>query len=134
MKVLLNTSYAFWKELRKEPERYYAEKQKITEILLDALEGRFPGIHEQAKVFDVATPMTIERYTGVEQGYEVNMGFGGMMSFLRGQPKTLPGLKNFYMIGSTVGGAGIPGCAAMGRNVIKKICKNKRIDFSPKSA
>lgn len=46
------------------------------------------------------------------------------------KPSTLPGLAKFYMIGQTVGWAGIPGCAAMGKNVIKKTCKADKIKFS----
>ena len=126
LKVLLKTSYNYWKELHTNPERYTAEKQNIAATVLKALEKRFPGIQEQVEVTDVATPMTTERYTGVGPQFEVNWGLFGTLSFIRSQPKTLPGLKNFYLVG---GAAGLPGCAAQGRNTINKICQQQNIAF-----
>ncbi len=65
--------------------------------------------------------MTVERYTGISQAYETNLGLNGLIGLLKGQAKTLPGLRNFFMIGSSVGTPGIQGCAAMGRNVVETI-------------
>lgn len=129
LKVLLNTSYVFWKELYKTPEKYQAQKQIVAQTVLDNLEKLFPGIKDQVEVSDVATPMTTERYTGIGEGYESHWGFFDTMRLLRGPPKTLPGLKSFFMVGSSAGGAGIPGCAAMGRNLVKKLCKQEGKPF-----
>ncbi|MCW4019139.1 MAG: NAD(P)/FAD-dependent oxidoreductase [Candidatus Bathyarchaeota archaeon] len=132
IKVLLNTSYSFWKELYYgDHEKYQATKAQVAETLLDALEVRFPDIKSQVEASDVATPMTMERYTGVGQGFENKLGFFDSMALLKGPPKTLPGLRDFYMIGASAGGAGIPGCAAQGRNLIQKICKQKKTAFTP---
>jgi len=131
LRVLLNTSYSFWKELQKQPEKYRSEKQRVAATVLEALEQRFPQISDQVEVVDVATPMTTERYTGVAQSYESNLGFGAVISLAKGQPKTLPGLESFFMVGATAGVAGIPGCAAMGRNLIRRICKAERVPFTP---
>ena len=39
-------------------------------------------------------------------------------------PRTLPGLKNFYMAGQWVEvGGGIPAVAVSGRNILQVICK-----------
>jgi phytoene dehydrogenase-like protein len=81
------------------------------------------------EVSDVATPMTTERYTGIGEGFESHWGFFDTMRMLRGPPKTLPGLKGFFMVGSSAGGAGISGCAAMGRNLVKKLCKQEGKPF-----
>ena len=125
VKVLLTTSYQFWKELRKQPKKYLEAKQRTSARVLEVLEKRFPGMAEQVEAVDVATPMTMERYTGVSQSYENNMGFGAMMRILKGQPRTLPGLAGFFMIGESAGVAGIPGCAASGRNFVGAICKTE---------
>jgi phytoene dehydrogenase-like protein len=129
LKVLLNTSYRFWKEHYQNPEKYRVEKQKVAQTVLDNLEARFPDIKSQVEVTDVATPMTTERYTGIGQAYEAHWGFFDTMKMLRGPPKTMPGLKGFYMIGSFAGGAGIPGCAAMGRILVKKLCHDNHRQF-----
>ncbi len=130
LKVLLSTSYLFWKELRKQPDKYREEKQRVSARVLQVLEKRFPGIGEQVEVVDVATPMTVERYTGVSQGYENAMSIGAMINILKGRPRILHGLAGFFMIGESAGVAGIPGCAATGRNVVKTICKKEGSSFS----
>jgi hypothetical protein len=37
--------------------------------------------------------------------------------------QTLPGLGNFYMVGQWAGLPGVPLVAAMGRDVVRQICK-----------
>jgi phytoene dehydrogenase-like protein len=134
LKVLLNTSYSFWKELYYgNHENYEKEKDTIAETLLNELEERFPGIKNQVEASDVATPITMERFTGLGQGFESKFGFFEGMALLKGPPKTLPGLREFYMVGGTAGGAGIPGCAAQGRNLVKRICNEKKVAFMPQS-
>ena len=93
---------------------------------MNALEKRFPGIQDQVEVTDVATPVTTERYTGIGQQFDVNWGLFGTLSFIRSKPKLLPGLKGFFMVG---GAAGLPGCAAQGRNAISVICKQDGVQF-----
>jgi hypothetical protein len=73
----------------------------------------------------------MERFTGVGQGFESKLGFFESVKLFRGPPKTLPDLKGFYLIGSTSGGAGISGCAAQGRNLIRKLCKENKVVFNP---
>ena len=130
LKVPIATSYSFWKELHKQPEKYWAEKQRVSETVLETLEKRFSHITEQVEAADVATPMTMERYTGVSQSYESSMGIGTMISLLKGQPKTLPGLGSYFMVGATAGVSGLPGCAAMGRNLIRTICRAEHLSFT----
>jgi phytoene dehydrogenase-like protein len=130
IKVLINTNYSYWKHLYSNKEKYRAEKQKVADVVITLLEKRFPGIKGQIEVVDIATPMTTERFTGVGQGFESNWGFSDAVGMMRGQPKTLPKLQNFYMVGFSVGGAGLPGCAAMGRNLVKKLCKQNGADFT----
>jgi len=129
IKVVLNSSYAYWKSLYLTYEAYEAEKQRVAETLADALEKRFPRFKEQVEVVDVATPMTFERYTGAWQGFQAQApieGFSDFLNFLRGKGwcRTLPGLKNFYMIGQWAGDFGLANAAVSGRNLIKRICKS----------
>ena len=75
--------------------------------------------------------MTTERFTGNGRPYGQNIDMGGkeMMNMMLNKPKKLESLDNFFMVGQSYGGAGIPGCAGMGRNIIKKICKRQEIKF-----
>lgn len=116
LKVLLDTKWSYWAELGRDRGRYHAEKERLAEAVLRLLEPRFPGITGQVEVWDVATPLTTERYTGVGQGYASSPRWGAVMS---ARPMTVPGLKGLQIVGQSAGGAGIPGCAAMGRNAIR---------------
>ena len=122
------SDHAYWKELSKDPERYDSEKKDIAVKVIAQLEHRLPGITEQVEVVDVSTPMTVERYTGNWQGsaegWMLTTDTMQKMVMGRGMDKTLPGLKNFFMIGQWVEpGGGVPGVANSGRNVIRMICK-----------
>ena len=115
IKVVLNSSYAYWKRLYPTYEAYEAEKQRVAATLADELEVRFPGFKEQIEVVDVATPMTFERYTGTWQGFQASVpgqGFSTFFNVLRGKGwcRTLPGLKNFYMVGQWAGRPQPPNC------------------------
>jgi phytoene dehydrogenase-like protein len=126
IKALLPTSYTFWNNLRNDQKRYKAQKQAIAQTVTELLETRFPGITDQVEAADVATPLTTERFTGINATYDSNWGFTGALKFMRGQPRTLPKLKGFYLAG---GQAGLPGCAAQARNIIRKICQQQNRKF-----
>jgi phytoene dehydrogenase-like protein len=129
VKVKIETSYTYWKELQKERELYDAEKERIAIEVIDRLEERFPGFSEQVEMVDVATPVTFERYTGNWQAsYE---GFLPTPHSVRvAIPNRLPGLSNFYMAGQWVRpGGGIPTGIGMGREAIRLVCKQDRIKF-----
>jgi phytoene dehydrogenase-like protein len=81
VKVVMAASFAYWQKLYRMPERYHAEKQRITDCVI----GRMSQI--------------------------------------------LPGLGNFYMVGQWAGLPGIPTVAAMGRDVVRAICRSDRRTF-----
>lgn len=126
------SNYEYWMKLYKDTERYKAEKQQVAEIVITQLEKRFSGIKEQVEVVDMATPMTFERYTNNWQG-----SFEGWLitpqTFMMRMSKTLPGLKDFYMIGQWVEpGGGVPTAAFSGRSAIQIICKQDKRPFVTK--
>jgi phytoene dehydrogenase-like protein len=132
MRVMLNSDYDYWKDLSQDAERYQAEKKQIAEKVIDLLNQRFPGLAEQVEMCDVATPMTLVRYTGNWRGsYEGWLITG--KTFLMRMSKSLPGLKNFYMVGQWVEpGGGVPTAAMSGRNVIQIICRRDKMPFVTK--
>jgi hypothetical protein len=42
---------------------------------------------------------------------------------------TLKTLKNFFVIGHSIAGTNLHDCAAMGRNIVKKICEKDKKSF-----
>jgi phytoene dehydrogenase-like protein len=124
LKVVMATSYRQWEELAGDTERYHAKKQSIADTVIGLLEKRFPGLKAQVEVVDVATPMTTKRFTGNGHGYRApitNMARALLTGWRLSQ--TLPGLKNFYMVGQWAGQPGVPLVAAMGRDVAAAICR-----------
>jgi phytoene dehydrogenase-like protein len=129
LKVMLPSDYNYWQSLREDPERYRAEKEKISDQVVSLLDKRFPGMAAQVEMRDVATPVTFHRYTGNWQGT-----FEGWMvtpeTWNLRMKKTLSGLDNFYMIGQWVEpGGGLPPAAYSGRNLIQILCKGDRRKF-----
>jgi phytoene dehydrogenase-like protein len=96
------------------------------------LERFYPGIRQKVEVIDVATPLSVERYTGNWQGSSCGwlLTKKTMLYMLTGIRKTLPGLGNFYMIGQWVEpGGSVPVVAMSGRNVIQAICHTDHKPF-----
>src|SRR5208283_391275 len=58
--------WELWKDL--EGEAYTAEKKQIEQDAFGIMENHLPGITAQIEVFDIATPKTDVRYTGVWKG------------------------------------------------------------------
>ncbi|MEI8133301.1 MAG: NAD(P)/FAD-dependent oxidoreductase [Leptolinea sp.] len=131
--VMYSTTYDYWKKLAEEPERYEAEKKQTALTIISAIEHYLPGFEKDVAVVDVATPLTTERFTGNWQG-----SFEGWrittknmtQAFTGGMPHTLPGLKNFYMVGQWVEpGGGLPTSGLSGRGIFKRICKEDKKEF-----
>jgi phytoene dehydrogenase-like protein len=134
LKVMFTADYAYWKNLRQDPERYKAEKEKIADQVISLLNQHYPGLAGQVEMRDVATPMTWERYTGNWQGSMEGWLFTKKTFPPFRMSKTLPGLKSFYMAGQWVEpGGGVPTAAMSGRNVMQLICKRDRRTFVAKT-
>jgi phytoene dehydrogenase-like protein len=130
LKVVMATSFRQWQELRRTPDRYRQEKQQIAETVISLLEKRFPGLRRDIEVVDVATPMTTLHFTGNGHGYRSPVSAMALALFTgRRLSQTLPGLDNFYMVGQWAGIAGVPLVAAMGRDVVRAICRKDRRAF-----
>jgi phytoene dehydrogenase-like protein len=134
IKVVFDSSYTFWKSLYDRYEEYQAEKDRVASSVISLLEKRFPGIKEQTEVIDVATPVTIERYTGNWQGFQVWLPTEKAEVVMRkGLSRTLPGLENFYMVGQWAEAmVGISTAAESGCNLIKTLCKRDKKPFLTK--
>jgi phytoene dehydrogenase-like protein len=131
VKVLFKAGYDYWKTLASDRARYDEEKQQIAETAIAQLDKRFPGLAQQVEVIDVATPLTIERFTGNWRGLQAWMEPPQMLAAaMQGLTRTLPGLRNFHMVGQWVGGIGISTAAISGRNLIRRLCKQDGKGFT----
>ena len=100
--------------------------------MIAQLDRRFPGLAQQVEVVDVATPLTIERFTGNWRGQQAWPPPGQALSAaMKGFTRTLPGLEDFYMAGQWAEAMiGISTAAISGRNLVKRLCRRdgKRFD------
>lgn len=130
VRVHFPSDYDYWMELKRDPERYKAEKEQIADKVVALLDRRFHGLADRVEVRDVATPLTWVRYTGNWRGsFE---GWQETTQTLRMRmSQSLPGLRNFYMAGQWVQpGGSLPAVAMSGRNAIQIICRKDRKTFT----
>ena len=126
VKVVLESSYEYWKELGANPEKYNLEKQKVADFLSEKLEKRFAGFKGKIEAVDVVTPVSVEHWTSSYHGCQA---WGAPKEYTKivtkkGVSKTLPGLGNFYMVGQWAGGTiGLNTVCVMGRNLVRDLCK-----------
>jgi len=133
LKVTCSSSYEYWADLKSHgDDQYNADKNQIASLIINQLERRFPGLHQQVEVIDVATPLTTERFAGSFHGYQAwAIPAQSPMEALQGKglSKTLPELENFHMVGQWAGGLGLPNVAVMGRKLVQSLCKQERRRF-----
>lgn len=128
--VYVPSNYEYWVNLREnDREKYLKEKERITKEVIGILDKRFGDISSKVEVYDIATPATYIRYTNNWKG-----SFEGWLLtprvFGRRMKKTLPELRNFYMVGQWVEpGGGLPAVALSGRNLAQIICKKDKKKF-----
>jgi phytoene dehydrogenase-like protein len=125
--------HAYWKAIYEDSERYEKEKKNIAAVVIERLEHWLPSISGKIEVVDVATPMSVERYTGNWQGSRMGwlITTDTIMGMTKGMDKMLPGLKEFYMCGQWVEpGGGLPTVAGSGRGVIRMLCNKDKKKFS----
>jgi phytoene dehydrogenase-like protein len=125
-------NFEYWVQLHQhDPEGYRAEKQRVAEAVIAILERKIPDLRRAIEVIDVSTPATVIRYTGNWKG-SMEGWFIGPGARFRPLPNTLPGLRQFMMIGQWVmPGGGLPSGPMTARPAIQTICRQDRVPFTP---
>ncbi|MBD2255984.1 NAD(P)/FAD-dependent oxidoreductase [Pseudanabaena sp. FACHB-2040] len=131
MMILMTTTYDYWhRTYGRSPEGTAAIQE--ANALVDRLEPFYPGLKADIEHMEVTTPLTYERQTGNWQGASNGwvLNKDTLPQMVKGLPKTLPGLRRFYMVGQwTELGGGVPIVAMSGRNTIQQICHEDRRRF-----
>jgi phytoene dehydrogenase-like protein len=133
VEVWYATDYDYWEKLAADRPRYEAEKQRIADETIAALDKRRPGFKQQVEVIDVATPTTYKRYTGNWQG-SVD-GWYITPDNMRANPVyRLPGLAGLWTAGQwTAPFTGTVIAALTGRQVIQILCRQDRRKFATRA-
>ena len=125
--LFLGKSYAYWKAA-KEDGSYKQKKQELAEAFIAELEKFIPEIKGNIEVYDVATPVTYERYCNTFEGSWMSVWEPGKPSFaFPAKSKTVSGL---YFAGqrSTMPG-GLPIVVYSGRIAAQYLCRDNHVMF-----
>lgn len=94
--AIMGDSYDYWKACQ-ENGTYEAEKQKLAEAYIEILAQKYPQTAGKIAVWDVATPLTYERYLGSYRGSWMSiMGKGSKME---SYPSKSASINNVYFAG-----------------------------------
>jgi len=118
------SGYDFWKNLAKED--YRVKKQEVANALIKKVEGEIiPGLSSYIEHVEVATPLTMKRYTGNSQGAIYGWSQTPSQSGIRRLNFKTP-VKNLYLSSAwTWTGGGICSVMNSGYLVAKHILKGK---------
>lgn len=119
VQLMLASDYEWWATRGSE---YGAAKAEVAERARELLAPYVPGLREDVRMTDVATPLTYWRNARSWRG-----AFEGWMpssdNFMQHVPKTLPGLAGLYMAGQWVEpGGGVPTALMSGRQLVQILC------------
>ena len=124
------TQYDYWEELARDRVKYDAEKKRIADFTIAALDKRWPGFASQVEVVDVPTPATYFRYTGNWKGSPDGWYVTPENMMKQDMLRSLLGLSDFYMVGQwTVPFSGTVMAALSGRQLIQLLCKQSGNPF-----
>lgn len=120
----------FWTRLHEEdPAQYQVEKNRVADAVIAVLESSIADVRRAIEVIDVSTPATVIRYTGNWKGSMEGWLLTPATGF-RPLPRTLPGLRQFSMVGQWVmPGGGLPSGLMTARAAIEAVCRQDSAPF-----
>jgi len=125
--LFISDTYDHWKEAR-ENGRYEEEKEKLGLAVIDALTTQMPEIAGNVEVYDVATPLTYERYCANWKGSWMTMMVSRMK--LRAYPAVCDNLSGIYFAGHRMRPpGGLPIAAMSGRTAVQYLCRDTKTLF-----
>ncbi len=120
--ILDGDTYDFWKKA-KEENRYADEKQKLAGVVTEALSKLIPETEGQVEVWDVATPLTYERYCGNWKGSWMTEMTPSMK--MKSYPAVIDGLSGVYFAGQRMmPPGGLPVALMTGRTAVQYLCRD----------
>ncbi|MBE6349138.1 MAG: NAD(P)/FAD-dependent oxidoreductase [Spirochaetaceae bacterium] len=122
--ILLCQSYEYWKAA-KEEGCYKEKKQEVFDAFITAIQKAIPEISaENLVVFDVATPLTYERYCSSYKGSWMTVWEKGKKQTRI--PQKMKEYQGVYFAGQRVLlSGGLPIAVSTGRKAVQYLCKDK---------
>ncbi|MDR1353791.1 MAG: NAD(P)/FAD-dependent oxidoreductase, partial [Treponema sp.] len=119
--ILLGDTYDYW-QAAKNQGLYTQRKEELFETIRECFEEQLPLIKGRVAVWDVATPLTYERFCGSYHGSWMTMTPPGSR---RGSYPYKPrGVKNLYFAGHRMmPPGGMPVAVSSGRSAAQYLCR-----------
>lgn len=118
--AVVGDNYDFWKAAR-EKGTYEEEKQRFADEFIEALSNQIPEIRGKIAVWDVATPLTYERYLGSYKGSWMSCMKKGQSNIT--YPCKPDSIKNVYFAGQRLRApGGLPVALTSGRTAVQYLC------------
>lgn len=125
--AIMGDSYDFWKECR-EKGTYATEKTKLAQAYIQALCEQYPQIKDKVAVWDVATPLTYERYLGSYKGSWMTLMEKGQSNVT--YPCKPDSIQNLYFAGQRLTSpGGLPVALSTGRTAVQYLCRDMHAVF-----
>jgi phytoene dehydrogenase-like protein len=125
--AIIGDTYDYWKA-RKEDGTYGIEKEKLARDFIKILSEKFPQTAEKTVVWDVATPLTYERYLKSFKGSWMTVATKGhKMEYYPSKPENI---RNLYFAGQRLRApGGLPVALDSGRRAVQFLCKDYGMVF-----
>src|SRR5690606_29381266 len=94
--ALMGDTYDYWKDA-KIKGTYEQEKRWLVDKIVDSLAAKLPQIKGKVVVWDVATPLTYERYCGTYKGSWMTVTGKDHKTVI--YPSTIETIANLYLAG-----------------------------------
>ncbi len=125
--IIPGDSYDYWKDCLNNGT-YEAEKKRLAESYIEILAEKFPKTKGKVAVWDVATPLTYEKYLGSYKGSWMSVvGKGEKMGNYPSKPESI---KNIYFASQRLSPpGGLPGASETGRKAVQYLCRDTDTTF-----
>lgn len=121
LEIMTLAGYDFWKDLSK--SEYKEKKIQLAQKLIRRVETIIPNLSSYIETIEIATPITMEKYTGNYKGSIYGASQLVSQSGLKRLDQKTP-IKNLYLVGAwTVPGEGISGVVHSGEQVAERILR-----------
>lgn len=128
--LIIDSYYDYWKNAM-EDGSYSRKKQELAEQIIARLEEIIPIIKNKVTIWDVATPLTYERYCGTYQGSWMTIQTPGSSRVT--YPCKPARFSNLYLAGQRLQPpGGLPVALMTGRQAVQHLCKDLDIVFQSK--
>lgn len=123
MTLFMNGDTYDWWVARKDDGTYVQEKRKLAEAVIAAVSKKCPQVEGKVEVWDVATPLTYERYLRSYKGSWMSNMLPGEKA--RSYPAKPEGIADVYFAGQRlVAPGGLPTAVDTARTAVQHLCRD----------